>query len=213
MEMRSVLLIMAFAVCFTELDAQSKNQTLVPRDSDHALIFQKLDDLQHHDKGWLVPETLIPLILGLGGWVLAISTLRSSRASERERQQLEQLFSALQWFHGGTQRRSVGIAVIDGSRRKHAAEMGEIWTGVLVNQVNHILTRSANVRSRVERTNLERMVSLLTEPPLKGYVQADQRQTLQEAFMAASVDPGKASTRKGVLIERPYRDRCIKAFS
>ena len=158
----------------TEALPQNKGLT-IPPECDHALIMQKLEALQ--PKGWKTPEVLSPLVLGSGGWILAVYTLISNRKGERWKQQLEQMFESLRWFEGDTQKRSIGIAIVEANQEKFRKQMGKVWASVLTLQAKHILTKS-KPDNETEYSNLERILKLLSRDELT----AEQRNDLCSAL-------------------------------
>jgi hypothetical protein len=97
-----------------------------------------------------------------GGFSLAQSALASK---ERSRTRLEQnLFSALQYFGGGTQERSIGISIVEGYRNQ-MHQLLPMFVPLLANQALYLLTNpKAKAGERAdEESNLRRIMNLLGE--------------------------------------------------
>jgi hypothetical protein len=86
---------------------------------------------------------------------------RVRASSEAERTNVRNiLYESLKWFEGGTQRRSIGIAVVKTSW-KAFEEFRALWLEVLVNQSIYLLTASKQERKPHEHENLRRMMELI----------------------------------------------------
>lgn len=86
-------------------------------------------------------------------------------SEERERVRIrheQRVFGALEYFTGDTQRRNVGISIIEGSWRE-APEMRRIFVPLLVNQASYLLEKSAQKDASHEIDNCTRIVWLLIE--------------------------------------------------
>jgi hypothetical protein len=175
-------------------------------DCAETLILKKLDDLQKKKANWLSPETVTTLGLGLGGWIVAALTIAANRKAEQRKQQLEQLFQALHWFEGGTQERSIGIAIIEANQEKFRGEMSGIWASVLVSQAKHILSKS-DPKSETEDTNLRRIMRLLQSHELTR----DQRHDLCSALGLAFIE--LSAGRPGLVISGRQRDEWLSKFA
>lgn len=95
-----------------------------------------------------------------GGFSLAQSALASK---ERGRTRLEQnLFSAFQYFGGGTQERSIGISIVEGYRNELHMLL-PMFVPLLANQALYLLTNpKAKAGDRAdEESNLRRIMNLL----------------------------------------------------
>ncbi|SFR16987.1 hypothetical protein SAMN04488564_104485 [Lentzea waywayandensis] len=101
--------------------------------------------------------TVVTLVVALGGWVLAATTTWLTYQSKSE----ENYFRALDWMSGGTQKRNLGIAVIEGSW--HKRRIRRISTPLLCSSVIYLLLRSSQHDAAHELNNLRRMMHLLVD--------------------------------------------------
>lgn len=116
---------------------------------------------------WAEPATMIGL-LGVVGGILGVMIQRhwhrqdEERAAERaERDRLQaHVLNSLKWFEGKTQKRSIGIAVIEGNWEQFA-DLQPTWIAVLTNQAVYLLAQSGQADAAHERANLARIMTLL----------------------------------------------------
>jgi hypothetical protein len=96
--------------------------------------------------------------------------LRTRELEERKDVRVEELvLRSLEYFTGKTQRRSVGIAVVEGAWRD-APHLHKVFVPLLANQALYLLKVSRSVHSSHESENLKRMMALLTrESVVKEY--------------------------------------------
>jgi len=66
----------------------------------------------------------------------------------------------LHWFEGDTQKRSLGIAVIEANWNS-AKSLHRTWTAVLTNQALYLLSQSGQGEAVHEIANLKRIMNLL----------------------------------------------------
>lgn len=87
---------------------------------------------------------------------------RAFAAKEAERVRLKDiLYESLKWFEGGTQKRSIGIAVVKTSWDAYS-EFRPLWTEVFVNQALYLLAASDSGSKTHEQENLGQILALLT---------------------------------------------------
>ena len=99
-----------------------------------------------------------------GGWIVAVLTVwigYQERTKAREQERLQQ---TLQYFTGGTQKRSVGIALIEGVWR-HKPQYLDILLPVIANQFVYLLVTTDSEDEAHEERNLVRLYNLLAEMP------------------------------------------------
>ncbi|MDB4949622.1 MAG: hypothetical protein JWM27_2271 [Gemmatimonadetes bacterium] len=123
-----------------------------------------VDSLQHTKKP--VAEVWGPILVGLvaaaaGFAAAAFSTERSVRSAREGH-----LYDALKWFEGETQKRSIGLSVIEGNWKNKA--LHPTWRGVLVNQAVFLLA-SSKTDTEHERQNLHRIRALLARLKLDEF--------------------------------------------
>ena len=117
-----------------------------------------------------VAEVWGPILVGLVaagcGFAAAAYSVTRSSASAREGRLEEHLYDALKWFEGETQKRSVGLSVIEGNWANTA--LHPTWRGVLVNQAVYLLA-SSKTDTEHERQNLRRIWALLSRLKLNEF--------------------------------------------
>jgi len=89
-------------------------------------------------------------------------SLRQREESEREKIRYEEVvLKSLDYFTGQTQRRNVGIAIVEGawSRTPH---LRPVFVPLLVNQAVYLLEESGQAEASHEAENLARIMTLLT---------------------------------------------------
>ena len=114
---------------------------------------------------------VVAALIGVGGAIVGaaivgVVSLHVAKrgASERERTRREQnLLAAFQYFDGRTQRRSVGLSIIEASWRD-MPELLPMFVPLLVNQAIYLITQSKEKEdAELEYRNLDRIVALLTK--------------------------------------------------
>jgi len=103
------------------------------------------------------------ILVAIVGWALASTQLWWSTSEQRRERTRQHLLDSLKWFGGETQPRSIGIAVVEANWDHHPF-MHPYWTAVLSTQAIHLLARSKEENSRVEESNLARIMTILTRP-------------------------------------------------
>jgi len=83
----------------------------------------------------------------------------ASKESEHLKQR-DILYESLKWFEGGTQKRSIGIAVVNTSWNGYK-EFRPLWIEVFLNQAIYLLTTSEEKTKFHEHDNLRRIMDLL----------------------------------------------------
>jgi hypothetical protein len=129
-------------------------------------------------------SAIAALIVAAGGWFVADVQYRERQADKEEqrRERRErQVFEALKWFEGKTQRRNIGIAVLEGYWEE-VPELRDILVPLVVNPSIYLLTQSDQEEARHERDNLERLINLLHRYGNLDEKFPDQPQRLSEAL-------------------------------
>ncbi len=104
-------------------------------------------------------------ILGLvAGVVIAIVTQIIQNRRAREDRLETHLFDSLKWFDGGTQRRSIGLSIIEGNWRS-SNTVKSTWRNILLNQAVYLIevkpVKEQDEMSAHEKMNRSRICSLL----------------------------------------------------
>ena len=101
-------------------------------------------------------KDIIPWITTL----LALTALILQQKWQQIRDRQSHLYNSLHWFEGNTQKRSLGIAVIE-ANWKSAKSLHRTWTAVLTNQAIYLLSQSGEGDATHEIANLKRIMNLL----------------------------------------------------
>ena len=97
--------------------------------------------------------------VALGGWLFAGFKEWLAYRERKVTRMEDRLFSSLSWFEGKTQKRSIGIAVIEGLW-PDLEEYRKILIPLLANQAIYLLAVS-NEDTDHERNNLQRIMRLI----------------------------------------------------
>jgi len=100
--------------------------------------------------------TIVALIVALGGWILAGASTWLNYKNQTE----ANFFRALDWLSGGIQKRSLGIAAVEGTW--HLRRVRRLSTPVLCGSAIYLLLRSNEHESPSELNNLYRIMALIT---------------------------------------------------
>ncbi|MDJ0730389.1 MAG: hypothetical protein QNJ33_10405 [Crocosphaera sp.] len=102
----------------------------------------------------------------IGGGIGSLATIYVSN-QESNLKKRERLIESLTWFEGRTQKRNVGIAIVESeweiTEKKDFKEFKKIWTSLLVNQAIYLLTNEKDEIAFHEEQNLCRMIDILVE--------------------------------------------------
>lgn len=89
------------------------------------------------------------------------SRFQSKQASlQIKKDRVDRLYNSLQWFEGDTQKRSIGIAMIEANWNEET-DFQKIWIPVLINQAIYLLLQSGQNKAPHEIANLKRIMALL----------------------------------------------------
>jgi hypothetical protein len=106
-------------------------------------------------------KEIITLAVAVAGWIYAGFTqwlgYRERLATRKE----DQLFKALSWFEGKTQRRSIGVAVVEGLWQE-VPDYRKTLIPLLANQAIYLLAESDSSTAH-ERNNVERIMRLVLD--------------------------------------------------
>ena len=100
--------------------------------------------------------------IALAGWLVAVIQIYISRRDRAQTRDEQLLQTTLSFFDGGTQKRSLGIAMIEGVWRKRT-DYVTIFAPVLVNQAIYLLRASEEANQPHEERNLIRVLRLLED--------------------------------------------------
>jgi hypothetical protein len=110
-----------------------------------------------------VGATLAAVGAAIGFFLKLYWDNRARKAEARDRERLKQreiLYESLRWFEGRTQKRSIGIAVVNASWSLFP-EFQSLWIEVFANQAVYLLTGSKQGEKEHEHENLRRILDVL----------------------------------------------------
>ena len=103
-------------------------------------------------------------ILASGGWIVAIVTLLLGYRERRQSREEERLAQTLEYFGGGSQRRSIGIALIEGLWASNSRHHNVI-VPLIANQIVYLLLSTTSIDAHNER-NLVRLFMIFKSIPM-----------------------------------------------
>ena len=104
--------------------------------------------------------TVIAWVVALGGWAVALFEYYLGCRERRGQRDQDLLAKTLSYFEGGTQKRSIGIALTEGVWARKMRQM-DILVPVLINQTVYLLLCSDSRDGVHEERNLIRLLRLL----------------------------------------------------
>lgn len=136
-------------------------------------------------ESWGNPVVLGPVIVGLFsaaiGIGLAFATQRSNQKLQQQDRMERHLLDSLKWFEGGTQKRSIGVSVVEANWGTHE-RLRPTWRAVLVSQAVYLLAETKETRSQHEIENCGRVRRLLALEQKK--LSAGQKSAIHTALAA-----------------------------
>jgi hypothetical protein len=102
------------------------------------------------------------MIVAVGGWVIAFFQLFWGYRERRRNADIDWLFRVVGYFDGGAQRRSIGIALVEGMLRKNKEYRSSLLP-LFANQIVYLLLDESVEASPHEMRNLIRLLILLDE--------------------------------------------------
>jgi hypothetical protein len=147
----TILLVAALSFC-PNVDAQPQHQLV-----QGPIEVRLTTDAR---KTWMEPGTILGALGVLGGFAgMLLQQYWHRRDAEQARLQAHVLDS-LKWFEGKTQKRSIGIAVVEGNWDRFP-DLRAMWVPILTNQAEYLLAESGQDDAIHERENLIRIMRLL----------------------------------------------------
>ena len=153
-------------------------ERLSPFEAELLERINKIEDKQKKEDPWLQPPIVLAFVIAVAGWVIAIFQFFGNRGQRT----WELLLESLRWFEGGTQPRSIGIALVESKWAFHPEFRGR-WASILVNQAIYLLTRKNDRDAIHERANLYRIMDLLiNKVDQSGLIGKIEHQLLSESL-------------------------------
>jgi len=107
-------------------------------------------------------ELQVAWYVAIGGWLVALVQAVVGYLERRDTKRQELVATAVDYLTGGTQKRSVGIALIEGMWNR-LGRYHDALVPALTNQAVYLLLHAKNSSSRHEMDNWLRIMALLTE--------------------------------------------------
>jgi len=107
---------------------------------------------------------LLTWIIACGGWLVAMFLAWLGFAERKATQEADFLLKTVAYFEDGTQKRSIGIALIEGLLGKKAKHIG-VLLPLLTNQFVYLLLHPDVKASAHEERNLVRIFQLIAATP------------------------------------------------
>lgn len=111
-----------------------------------------------------VSDESIKWFVACGGWLVAVVLAFCGYLERRAAQRADLLLKTVAYFDGGTQKRSIGISLVEGLLRKDARHR-EVLIPLLNNQFVYLLLHPEVKDSVHEERNLVRLFFLLQRTP------------------------------------------------
>jgi hypothetical protein len=108
-------------------------------------------------------KELLGFVAAAGGWIVAVITLVFGYLERRSAREEERLAKTMDYFDGGSQRRSIGISMIEGVWVKNP-RYHSVLVPLIANQIVYLLLSTDSHDAHNER-NLTRLVMLLKGIP------------------------------------------------
>jgi hypothetical protein len=107
-----------------------------------------------------VDKALLAWTVAFGGWAVAIIQYYLAYRERRQQREEDLLAKTLSYFEGNTQRRSIGISMVEGIWARKGKHM-DVLVPVMLNQAIYLLLSSDPTDGVHEERNLVRLYFLL----------------------------------------------------
>jgi hypothetical protein len=134
-------------------------------------IDEKLESVKIDEPWWQHGALITGVITGLiglcSGFGVALYTQRAQRIAAKEDRLESHLFESLKWFERGTQKRGIGLSIIEGNW-EDVQVLHPTWTAVLVAQAVYLVAEKPKKKELTahELENRRRVCSLLKRATL-----------------------------------------------
>jgi hypothetical protein len=118
----------------------------------------------NHIEPIFTDTNVLTWVVACGGWLVAVFVAWLGYAERKASQEADLLLKTVAYFEGGTQKRSIGISLIEGILGKSAQHRGVV-VPLLVNQFVYLLLHPEVKASVHEERNLVRIYQLLASTP------------------------------------------------
>jgi hypothetical protein len=152
-------------------------------------------------------KDLITLVAAMGGWVVALVTLAIGYVERKATRQEDLLGKTLAYFDGGSQRRSIGISLLEGIWIRKPM-IFPVIVPLIANQVVYLLHSTESHDAHNER-NLVRLVMLLQRVPNLQGTYYDRWGDVRDALHRKLED---GDSKKGIPVSKPTLKLWAKGF-
>jgi hypothetical protein len=147
-------------------------------------------------------------IIACGGWLVAVFLAYLGYAERKANQKAELLLKTVSYFEGKTQKRSIGIALVEGLLRKNSEHIG-VLVPLLTNQFVYLLLHPDVKDSVHEERNLVRLFHLLEEIPS---LRAQQEHHDSWCEVGDAIGRWFGGERSGLRISEPTLKQWLKTL-
>ena len=152
-------------------------------------------------------KDLIALVAVVGGWVVALVTLAIGYVDRKAAREDDLLGKTLGYFEGGSQRRSIGISLLEGIWIRKPITFPVI-VPLIANQIVYLLHSTESHDAHNER-NLVRLVMLLQKVPNLQGIYNDPWGDVCDALHRKFADN---ESKKGIPVPKPTLTLWAKGF-
>lgn len=152
-------------------------------------------------------KDVITLVAAVGGWVVAIVTLAFGYFERKATREEDLLGKTLAYFDGGSQRRSIGISLLEGVWI-HKPAIHPVIVPLIANQIVYLLHSTESHDAHNVR-NLVRLVLLLQQIP---NLQADYHDRWGDVCDAIHQKYEDNDNKKGIPVAKPTLKLWAKGF-
>jgi hypothetical protein len=152
-------------------------------------------------------KDLIALVAAIGGWVVALVTLGIGYLERKAARDDDLLGKTLGYFDGGSQRRSIGISLLEGIWIRRPISFPVI-VPLISNQIVYLLHSTDSHDAHNER-NLVRLVMLLQQVPNLQGMYHDRWGDVCDALYRKFEDN---DSKKGIPVSKPTLKAWAKGF-
>jgi hypothetical protein len=110
-----------------------------------------------------VDKDTVTVIVAAGGWIIAAITLVIGYLERRSAREEDQFAKTLDYFEGGSQRRSIGISMLEGMWLKKP-RYHDVVVPIVANQIVYLLLSTDSHDAHNER-NLVRLIMAFSSIP------------------------------------------------
>jgi hypothetical protein len=152
-------------------------------------------------------KDLLNIVVAAGGWLVATLTLVLGYFERKSAREEDLLATTLAYFDGGSQRRSIGVSLLEGVWI-HKPSSHKIIVPLIANQIVYLLLSSDSHDAHNVR-NLVRLVMLLREVP---NLQANSHDRWVDVCDAIYQKYEYNDEEKGIPIAKPTLKLWAKGF-